>query len=239
MSNQYIPKERLTAYERWEMAAFDEAEQLAKAMRETEARAPLTPPEEVIAPPPPPPAISAEELAELRQQASDQGRAEGFETGMKEGHAEGYASGEAHAQSQSAALAALAKSFSEAIESTESQLAEAMLTLALDIAAQVLRTSIKIKPDLILPVVREAMAALTNQHGRPSLQLHPEDAALVRQYLGDQLSHSAWRIMEDSQLPRGDCRVENSGAEIDATLATRWRRVIDNLGRKSEWLDMP
>lgn len=238
MSNQYIPKERLTAYERWEMAAFDEAEQLAKSVREAEASAPLA--AAAAAPPvPPPPAVSEEELAAIRQQAFDEGRADGFEAGMKEGHAEGYASGEGLAKSEGDALGALAKNLSRAIEATETRLAEDLLTLALDIAAQVLRTSLKVKPDLILPVVREAMAALTNPHGHPSLQLHPEDAALVRQNLGDQLSHSGWRILEDAQMPRGDCRIENGGAEIDATLATRWQRVIDSLGKKSEWLDTP
>lgn len=241
MSNQYIPKERLTAYERWEMAAFDEEEQLAKTMAQADAAAPDTTPD-APAPadlPPPAPAISDEELAAIRQQAFDQGRAAGFEAGMKEGHTEGYASGETLARSETARLAALATNFSRAIEESETLLADGLLTLSLDIAGQVLRTSLRVKPELILPAVRDAIAALANPHGHPNLLLNPEDAALVRQQLGEQLSHTGWRILDDPQIARGGCRIENGGAEIDATLPTRWHRVVDNLGQQSDWLDPP
>lgn len=241
MSNTYIPKERLTAYERWEVAAFDEAEQIAQSMRDAEAEtAAIGAPAQDTAPVvPAEPAISAEDLAAIREEAFAEGRAEGFEEGFTTGQAEGYASGETLIKSEAAVVAALAKDFALAIEKSETELADNLLALAIDIAAQVVRTTVKVKPELIVPAVRDAIAVLANPHGHPNLMVHPDDADLIREQLGDQLSHTGWRIVEDSSVARGGCKIENGGAEIDATLATRWRRVIDALGKKSDWLDLP
>ena len=236
MSDAYIPKEKLTAYERWELAAFDEAERMAKAMQEAAAASAAetapTAPE-----PAPAPEIDEAQLAALREQAFAEGRAAGYAAGLADGERAGYASGEARAQAEIARLAALASEFSRAIEAGEAALADEMLALALEVARQMLRTSLKVKPELILPVVRDAIAALTNPHGHPALTLNPADAVLVRAQLGEQLAHTGWRILEDPQVAAGGCRIDNSGAEIDATLATRWKRVLDSLGRQSDWLD--
>lgn len=240
MSNGYIPKERLTAYERWELAAFDEAERMAQAMQEAEALAApaVEPPaaDSVEELPPAEPMISPEELAAIRQQAFDEGRTAGFAEGLASGRVEGYANGEAQIRSEVETIAALAKEFSQALQTSESLVAEDLLNLAIDIAGQVLRTSLKVKPELMLPAVRDAIAALSNPHGHPVLLLNPEDAALIRDQLGEQLLHTGWRLVEDHKIGRGGCRIENSGAEIDATLPTRWRRVIEALGKQSEWL---
>jgi flagellar assembly protein FliH len=236
MSDAYIPKEKLTAYERWEMAAFDEAERMAKAMQEAASAGTAEPPP-AVAEPPAAPAIDPAELAALREQAFAEGRAAGYAAGLADGQRDGYASGEARAQAEIARLAALASEFSQALESSEAQLADELLALALDIAQQVLRTSLRVKPELIVPVVRDAIAALTNPHGHPALTLNPADAALVRAQLGEQLAHTGWRVLEDPQIAAGGCRIDNSGAEIDATLPTRWKRVVEALGRHNDWLD--
>ena len=239
MSNGYIPKERLTAYERWEVAAFDEAERMSKAMQEAEAQAQAELPaaEPIADEPPREPEVTPEALAAIRAQAFAEGRAAGFEDGFATGRAEGYASGEAQIRPIVASIATLATHFSQSVESSEAKLAEDLLTLSLDIAAQVIRSSLKSKPELLLPVVREAIAALANPHGHPVVAINPGDAELIKTQLGEQLAHTNWRIVEDSQIARGGCRIENSGAEVDATLPTRWRRVVDALGRQSDWLD--
>ena len=44
------------------------------------------------------------------------------------------------------------------------------------------------------------------------------------------------RIIEDNALTPGGCRVELGSSEVDATLETRWRRVIESIGINQEWL---
>ena len=240
MSSQYIPKEKLTAYERWEVAALDEAERMAKAMKIAAAQEPPPGQKSETAPPQPAPvALSEEELEKLREKAFAEGRAAGFEDGFKSGQSDGYASGEALISAELERISAIAAAFTASLGHCEEKLADELLALALDLAAQVIRSSLKVKPELILPTVKEAMGALANPHGHPSLILHPSDAALVREHLGEQLSHSGWRIFEDTQLPQGGCKVENIGAEIDATVATRWSRAIESLGKRHDWLDAP
>src|SRR5450830_132048 len=49
--NNIIPKEQMTPYQRWELASFDEAEELPPPTEE-----------ELLDEPPPPPSLTAEEL---------------------------------------------------------------------------------------------------------------------------------------------------------------------------------
>lgn len=54
--------------------------------------------------------------------------------------------------------------------------------------------------------------------------------------MGDHLSHNGWRIIEDPSITRGGCRIELGASEVDATLETRWRRVIEAIGVTEDWL---
>lgn len=238
MSGKYIPREQLTAYERWEVAAFDEAEKLQQTMNQAGAGGPGMAEPEAPAEPPPPP-ISEEELAALREQAAQEGLQAGHDEGFRNGYAEGYAKGEAAAAVEATRLAGAATAFDAALREFESSLAENLLQLALDIAEQVLRGSLKARPELILPAVREAMSTLVTQHGHPTLRLNPDDAVIVRRHVEDQIAHTGWRLVEDPSIAAGGCKVDNAGAEIDSTLQERWRRVIASLGRDITWIDLP
>jgi flagellar assembly protein FliH len=213
----FVPKENLTAYQRWEVAAFDEAE-AAKSARAKEARAP-------VADEPPPVALpTAAEIERMHIEAHEQGYAAG--------HAEGLALARASAMRIDAAMVSL----TQAIATLDQEVAEQLLATAVEIANQVLRQSLRIQPALILPIVKEAVATLHPNFGHPALFLHPDDAALVRAQLGDQLAHNNWRIIEDPALTPGGCRVEVGASEVDATLETRWRRVIEQIGISRDWL---
>jgi flagellar assembly protein FliH len=94
-----------------------------------------------------------------------------------------------------------------------------------------------VRPEFVLPVVQEAIRALPHfsQHAR--LVLNPEDGALVRAHLGDQLAQSGWQLVEDARMQRGGCRIETAHGQIDASLASRWHRVLAALGQDSRWLE--
>ena len=234
MSNR-IPKEKLTAYQRWEVAAFDEQERVASEPRivadppveeapvevASERREPPQAPE-----PPEPPLVlpTAEGIERMQNEAQASGYAEGFQEGIAAG------------QAVATRLAALMDKLQQALAVVDQQVADQLLTLAIEIANQVLRQSLRIQPALLLPIVREAVTTLHPHHGQPLLFVNPDDAGLVRGQLGDQLSHSNWRIIEDASLTPGGCRVELGGSEVDATVETRWQRVIEAIGVSEEWL---
>lgn len=222
----YIPKEKLTAYQRWELAAFDEPE--APPAPEPEAvEAP--PPEEPAAPEPEPPQETfplptAEDIERIHNDA--------HEAGFRAGYEEGAAKAKAEAEQ----LEGLMHGLTQSLQVFDQQVADQLLGLGLEIARQVTRSAIKVKPELLLAVVREALAALPVTHGHPSLTLHPQDAALLRQQLGEQISHGGWRLLEDSTMERGGCRIQAGASDIDATLATRWQRVLEAIGTQQDWL---
>lgn len=200
----------LTAWERWELASFDGTEKpaantAADAVRTEEAPAPT-----VKLP-------TVEEVENIREQARQ----------------EGYKEGQTQARDEAQHLAKAAGKLDAALKGLEDQVAEELLALAVEIARQVARCELSAQPEVLLNVIREALAMLPHQHA--AIFLNPEDASLARSYLGDQLTHAGHRINEDPKLQRGDCVVESGGSHIDATLATRWRRTLEGLGLDTAW----
>lgn len=217
----FIPKEKLTAYQRWELAAFDEAE---KAAAEAAAAVPETAPAmgeaaAAVALP------TAEEVERIHREAHEAGYAAGYEEGA------------VAARDEAQQLAALGERLRGDLQTIDQDVSEQLLALAVEIAGQVLRQSLQVRPELLLPVVREAVASLSLHHGHPALFLNPADAELVRRHLGEQLAHNGWRIIEDGDIAAGGCRIEAGASEVDATLQTRWRRVLEAIGTSAEWLD--
>ncbi len=197
----------LTAWERWELAAFDEA-----------ARPAAAPDKDA------PPAVklpTAEEVEQIREQA------------RQEGYQAGYSEGQGKARDEAQRLARATARLDAAINGLEDQVAEELLALAVEIGRQVARSELSAQPAILLNVIREALALLPHQHA--AIFLNPEDASLARSYLGDQLTHAGHRIHEDPKLQRGDCVLEAGGSHIDATVATRWRRTLEGLGLDAAW----
>ena len=225
---------KLTAWERWELASFDTPAQL-------ESNDPQ--PEEVDLAQVHLP--TAEEVEQIHQQARDEGYQKGYEEGLQEGkrqgsaqgHEEGmergYKAGEARALEEAERLIAISERLDGSFKVLEEQVAEELLALAIELAREVVRSEISAHPETLLAVVREALTQLPHQH--VSIYLHPDDASLLRSYQGDQLSHAGHRIHEDFKLSRGDCLLETGGSQLDATVAMRWRRVLEGLGLSVAW----
>lgn len=211
-----IPKEKLTAYQRWELAAFDEARQAA--------------------PPPPAPGGTAAPApapaAAVPQEAIDAAR----KAAHAEGHAAGYAEGMRAARAAADGMVRLAATYEAALREVEARMAADVLDLALLVARQVIRTGLAVRPELLLGVVSEALAMVPSHHGHPTLLLHPADAAILHEALGQQIAHTGWRIVEDAALQRGDCRVESANSELDGTLQARWTAVVETIGTRVDWL---
>ncbi|HMV05947.1 MAG TPA: flagellar assembly protein FliH [Accumulibacter sp.] len=231
--NPWIPKEKLTAYQRWEVAAFDE--QADATPHEPPPSAP-----EAVAPSAEPVEIRPTEESPVEEHAIVLPTAEEIERMHREAHDAGYAAGYqaglGAAQAIAGQLASVLDKLPEALAAIDQTVADELLALALEIANQVLRSSLRVRPELLLPVVREAVTTLHPHHGQPLLFAHPDDASLIRTHLGEQLAHSHWRILDDAALTPGGCRVELGASEVDATLETRWRRVIEAIGINPEWL---
>jgi flagellar assembly protein FliH len=117
-----------------------------------------------------------------------------------------------------------------ALDELASRGADALLDLSLEVARQVVRRELALQRDAALPVVREAIALIADHAAHPRVHLNPQDYELVSTELEADASARGCRFVADPGVPPGGCRIETPQGEIDATLETRWRRVVAMLG---------
>lgn len=215
MSKNIIPKEQLSAYQRWEMDAFEDPKASAESASGSQVKLP-----------------TAEAIEVMHQQAHQEGYSEGFE----QGKAEGYREGQEQSRLEAQRLNGLLNQVDEAMQQLDQEVSQALLDLALGIARQMLRQALPVRPELILAVVKEAINSFPQANQHPQLVLHPQDAALVRVSLEAELAHGHWRVVENSQIEPGGCRLETSHGELDATLEKRWQNILESLGQNGDWL---
>jgi flagellar assembly protein FliH len=153
----------------------------------------------------------------------------------REGYAAGYEEGTARVRMEAMRLHSVIEQLEEALASLDTEVAQGVLHLGVEIARQVVRQAIAVKPEVIVGVVREAINQLPHQH--TAVYLNPDDASLVRSHAGDQLAHAGHRIFEDTAIARGGCKIEAGGSHIDATLATRWTRIVEALIDGADWIE--
>lgn len=206
-----VPKEQLTAFERWELPSLD-ANTGSKQVRGAKG---------ISAP------TTVAELESLRQQALDEGFSQGRDAG--------YAAGIKQARDEAAQLNALMQNFQDALNQLDEQIAQSLLDLSLEVARQLMRETLLVKPQVILKIVNDAISSLPHFNQNAHLVLHPDDAKLVREQMGEQLSHGGWKIFTDAQIRRGGCRVETSHSHVDATLEARWKRIVESIGQDKSW----
>ncbi len=214
---------KLTAWERWELASFDNGTAVAAngaAMHAAAAEKTNVP-------------LDRAEIERICAQAREDGYQAGYQAGLQMGKRDGYAAGQTAAKEEAARIGKAANELDQALQEFDQQVADELLALAVEIARQVVRKEIAARPETILGIVNEALTYLPHQHA--AIHLNPEDASLVRSYLGDVLTHAGHRILEEPTLKRGDCLLEAGGSQIDASTATRWRRVVESLGSNAPW----
>ncbi|MBN9126464.1 MAG: flagellar assembly protein FliH, partial [Nitrosospira sp.] len=178
---------------------------------------------------------TVEQIERINRQAQQEGYAAGYETGMKAGHEAGYEIGRGRAAEAAASLQALLSGFSQALAQADQNISSELLALALDLSRQMVREALRVKPEIVLAVVREIIREESAFGQPPQISLHPDDAALVREHLNQELNDCVISI--DPQLERGGCRIRTGNSHVDATLQSRWRRIAQTLGQNSGWLE--
>ena len=238
-----MSKDTQGAFKRWEMTSFGDerpsslaariqAEERAASIAAAAAasRAPATPAAPAMQFP------TAGELEALREGARAEGFAEGLEEGRAAGHAEAFEAGRQDVAAEMDTLRAMAASFSGAVTAADETIASDVLDLALHLARSMVRSAFTVRPELIIPIVREAIDYLPVLQQPAILALNPEDIEIVRAALSDELDKGGWRVVADPQIGRGGCKVDTASNQIDAQASTRWARLSHALGKNVEWL---
>lgn len=230
--SKVIPKEQLTAYQRWELAAFEEhgqavgpefAGQTPQGMPnagEGDASLHVTLP-------------TAEELERLHQEAWQ----EGYNLGVEEGRKAGFDAGRQEGEKYARQLRALAEALETDRVRQDEEVAQEVLALAITVAQQVVGASLRVKPELMLDTIREALLSLPSLSGHYRVVVHPDSAQVVKDWLTQEHGHLSWKLVEDAQMEPGGFRFESAHSELDASMKARWREIAECLGASAEWLD--
>lgn len=207
-----VPKEQQSAYQRWEMASFNEE------------RPPVTAP------------VSSPALEAALEAIRTQAYQTAYDEGLAQGHAAGLDIGRVESAQELLHLQHIVVTFGREIAAADELIADEMLGLSLDLAKAMLKTALEVRPELVLPVVVEAIRYLPSLQQPALLFLHPDDARLAREFIGAELEQSGWRVSDDAHLERGGCRIETPANQIDGSIQTRWQRIAGALGKKNDWL---
>lgn len=180
------------------------------------------------------PAPAKPDAASLQRAEVDAQRA----AARQEGYAAGLAEGRATGGREAAELRVLLANLSELLGDVEQGMAADVLSLALEVSRQMARQSLRVRPEAVLAIIREAALCFPSLAPGARLLLNPADASLVRDALaGETVAENLWSIVEDEQIERGGCRFVSGPTQVDATVQNRWRRVVAALGRDDSWLE--
>jgi len=231
ITSNFIPKEKLDAYQRWEMDSLETPNLTKKDQEaETENSTQVNEQDKAVLP-------TEEEIATIFQHAKEEGYAAGYQEGSTTGYTEGRKTAEVEVKMEVAHIQTLLSNLDQDLHKIDQQVADDLLNLAIALTKKMVTQALKLKPELIMPIVQEAIRNLPNAMQHPRLYLHPDDAKLIHLHLNDQLAQDNWSIREDEQLSRGGCRIEASGSEIDGSPEVRWQRVLSIIGRNDNWLE--
>jgi flagellar assembly protein FliH len=176
------------------------------------------------------PQLTAEEI----QAVIDKAYAEGHDSGFKDGYSKGKLLAQSENADEKLALAALMSQFGASISEKNVTICDDVLTLSLAIAKSMIRSEIKINPNVIKVTIGEATRQFIDA-SELKLTVHPDDAIIVRQYLHDVLSKKQWQLLESADIDRGGCLVETANNSIDATNEVRWKFISESLGKNLDW----
>jgi flagellar assembly protein FliH len=215
---RFIPGEEVGAVAQWDFAAVDTASIL----------------------------LAAQDQA--REAAAQGGRDDAL---RQEGYAQGFAQAQAQAalqtqqriaeftrnQGEEAArrLAALFASTTLQLQQSEQAIAQGVLELACELARQVLRQELSVNPNVLQPVVREALSLLLTDSKSAVVRMNPLDLEVLEEPLRTEFSSLSLTLLADARVDRGGCLVESAGTVVDATVEKRWIRAAATLGLDVPW----
>jgi flagellar assembly protein FliH len=154
-------------------------------------------------------------------------------TTQSRGYQTGLAAGRAELQGQIDALKArvarldgICNLLSRPLEDLDAEVERQLTLLAVSVGKQILRRELRTDPAQIVAIIRESVARLPAAARDVRVQLHPEDAAVVRENLATPTADRAWSIVEDPALSRGGCLVRTDTSQIDARLDSRVNAIV-------------
>jgi flagellar assembly protein FliH len=228
---RFIPREELGDFASWQPGTFADgitpdrrATPRANATAPANATAGSTAATRAAEP------AAAEPTAADWQARITAARQAGYQEGYRDGLVALESFKQSFAQQTTAQLGQLLQAFDEQLNQLDGHIASALAQTAVQLARQVLRAELQARPELVAQVASEAVAAVMLSARHISVQVHPQDLALVSLGAEETLSARGARLTANAQIERGGVLVQSDVGNVDARLGVRWRQAAAALG---------
>lgn len=188
--------------------------------------------------------MTAEQLAQITEEASREGFNQGYEEGLEKGLATGERQGQEQGKTQALAewsgrlkdqveqLAATCEALLDPLGQQHTRLTEEMLNLSVLLAEQLLQRELSQNPAAYWGWIQEALAQLPAGRKDASLFLPAEVVNLLREHQPPQLPHL--NLLADNSLPLGAYRLEAGPSQVVFNAGERLRQWRNEAQPKAE-----
>ncbi|WP_177166759.1 flagellar assembly protein FliH [Allopseudospirillum japonicum] len=252
-----IPAADKADYQRWEMPDLtginrrirERLQEIEQAEQQEEAATPEPTPEEIAAEKAAQARLAREqELAQIREQAYQEGFTQGQQAGLEQGYQDGFAQGQQAGHTQGleqgiqegiqeglnqgqeqldqikSRLQHLIQHLREPLARQDDELEEVLLSLVQMLCQAILLRELSINRRHLLMIVREAIQALPPMSERLFVYVHPEDIELAGEACAG--VPEACRVFADENMTPGGCRVETQNSLVDYTFERRFQDIL-------------
>lgn len=171
--------------------------------------------------------LTLDELEAIRQEAYNEGFSTGEKDGFHAGQLKARQDADAALAPKLANLERLMMQLLEPIADQDRNLEHAMATLVCQLSREVIQRDLLIDSSQIRQVLRDALKLLPMGASNVRIHINPQDFELVKALR--ERHEETWRIVEDSDLLPGGCRIETEQSRIDASVETRLSQAIKQL----------
>ncbi|MCL6611801.1 MAG: flagellar biosynthesis protein [Peptococcaceae bacterium] len=169
-----------------------------------------------------------QEALEEAEKIKERAREEAFEQGKKEALAKAAADASSIRDQARSVLRQAEEIRRQTLESVEADI----VRLAIEIAEKVLAVKLKLHPQVVVDVAKEAINML-HDRDQVVLYVNPAEAELYESKREELMKHLSPRgelhIIADHGVGPGGCVAETEFGRVDARLGTRWEALLKNL----------
>ena len=149
---------------------------------------------------------------------------------------EGFAAGMGEGLAQASAAASVVSEIARGMDELAGQMHEDAIreatTVAVEVAAKIVRAELAVRPDRVADVVRGAIRRAADRSVLVA-RVSPEDLAACRAAGPEIIERmggiSRLEVVDDPRLSPGSCLLETSAGDVDATFPSQLARVLEAL----------
>jgi len=227
--SRFIPREELQDFAAWRPGSFGNAE----APSPHPSGKPVDRPKKAQAATPPaePPQPTEADWLEAVQRARDAG----YQDGYRDGQVALDAFKASFAKQMAAQFGQMLACLDDQWNVLEREMAEAVTRTAVQLARQVVRNELDVRPEIIAKVAQEAVGAIVLSARHLRVRVHPSDHAHVAEGCAEALKARDARLVIDPEIEPGGCVVDSDLGQVDARIGSRWAQAAAVYGRDDAW----